>query len=220
VTDEDREFCRRILSSDALAELIVDRLERKIPTSVVRMADGERAILAADQGTWFLRDRRWLAEFGLQGAHLPTVAADLRWAGYAADFLACSISGLHAPEFAAHRFFPRRDNYIDQFFPTLWEATGRTQTVLRATPLLVIHRHWQRIVERLTQRYGLVGASGLPLDSWRDLDRLLREASRHPARLVLVSGGPAGKAFCCRLSQASGQTVLDVGQSLAGIWAR
>ena len=41
----DVAFCEKIMSSDALSALLVDRIKKRVPTSVIRMSDGERACI-------------------------------------------------------------------------------------------------------------------------------------------------------------------------------
>jgi len=223
LTDEQRAFCHKILSSDALAALLIDRIKNKVPTSLIRMSDGERAYMAYSQGksaTGFMADPAWLKRYGLVNADARQIGKDLLWAGNEADFLACTISGLFWECFVVHPYFPDRKVFIDQFFPSCWQATDRVGAVLRAAPSLVLHREQATIVPVLKERYDLANIDGVVLDSWRDHKRLLEELKDHPAGLVLVSGGAAGKAFIVRLAQATGKVVLDVGEAMQGVWVK
>lgn len=223
LTGEQLAFCNRILSSDALAAILITRVKHSIPTSVIRMSDGERAYMAAADGARLERfqyDDIWLRRYGLTGADPVRVGNDLKWAGEQADFLACTISGVFWPKFVLHTYFPRRAQFIDQFWPHLMNATGRVGALLRSGPSLVLHREHATIVPELAAAHGLVNVFGLPLDSWRDHARLLAELAEHPAKIVLVSGGASGKAFIVRLAQQTGKVVLDVGEAMQGCWVR
>ncbi len=216
-------FCYKILSSDALAALILDRLKKGQSASVIRMSDGERAFMAHAQGaapTAFMKDPSWLARYGLTGIDQKKVGKDLLWAGQNADFLACTISGVFDASYRVHPYFPKRQHFIDQFWPTLWWATDRVASVLRHGPVMVLHREHVSIVPVLRAKYQLTAVEGRSLDSWKDHDRLIAEMKNHPTRLMLVSGGASGKAFCVRLAQQAHKVVLDVGESLQGIWVK
>ncbi len=217
----ERAFCNKILSSDALAALVIDRLQNNRSCSVIRMSDGERAFMAYAQGgaqAGFMRDPAWLKRYGLEGVDQKKVGKDLLRAGMEADFLACTISGLFWNTFIVHPYFPRRTQFIDQFYPQLWRATGRVGAVLRSGPSLVLHREHATIVPVLQEQYKLANIDGRSLDSWRDHERLLVELKSHPAKLVLVSGGASGKSFCVALAKTAGKVVLDVGEAMQGCW--
>ena len=221
IAAEDVVFCNKMLSSDALAVIIISRIQNRTPTSVIRTSDGERAIIAYSKGgplTDFTRNPAWLKRYGLTGADLKQVGCDLLWAGKNADFLACTVSGVHLKDFRVHPYFERQQ-YIDQFYPQLWSATDRVGSVLRAGPVLVLHREHERIVPVLKDRYGCE-VTGMMLDSWRDHENLLATLPKSAARTILVSGGASCKAFCVRLAAASGKVVLDVGEALTGSWVK
>jgi hypothetical protein len=222
LSDEDKAFCNKILSSDALAAMLIDRIKKQVPTSVIRMSDGERSIIVHSQGgetaAW-LRDAQWLRRYGLTGADLTQVGTDLLWAGKEADFLACTISGLFWDIFRVHQFFPDRTQFIDQFYPQLWKATDRVGAVLRAGPVLILHREHARLTQVFKKLYKLPDITGLPLNSWQDHANYLLRLKQHPASTILVSGGAYGKVFCVRLAQVTGKVVLDVGEAMTGQWS-
>jgi hypothetical protein len=223
LTEKDNQYLSKTISSDALFAVLMAKLRNGERASVIRTADGERALLDhAINGAKlsdFLRDPAWLTKYGLAGTDLAQVGRDLLEYGNRATYLACSISGLFMPGYNTHQFFPNREVYADQFFPTLWEATGRVEPLLRQGPVLVLHREHQRVCGTLTAKYNCA-AHGLSLSSWRDHEPLMTEVAKRPERLVLVSGGPSGKPFCVKLAEATGKVVLDVGEALTGVWAR
>ena len=221
LSPEDLAFTDKIMSSDALAAQLVTRIKQRIPTSVIRMSDGERAIIEyAQKGTLtgFLKDPVWLKRYGLMGVDLKQVGRDLLWAGEQADYLACTISGIFWGCFRVHQYFPQRTRFIDQFFPQAWVATDRLGAILRAGPVLVLHREHDKMCSALASIYGLTDITGIKLDSWRDHAGLLNQIPQHHASTVLLSGGASGKPFAVRLAQASGKVVIDAGEGLGRIW--
>ena len=221
LSGEDWAFTDKILSSDALAAQIISHIKRRAAVSVIRMADGERAIIKHTQDrslTEFLKDPVWLKRFGLEGADLAKVGTDLLVAGDAADYLACTVSGLYLHQYRTHTLFPERERFIDSFYPRMWWATERVSHVLRAGQVLILHRNQETLVPKLAERYGLKGTEGMTLDSWRDQEGLLERVRTHPASTVLVSGGPSGKPFCVRLARVTGKVVLDVGEAMTNCW--
>lgn len=210
-------FCNKIMSSDALAALIMDRLKKGQSASVVRMSDGERAFIAHAQGkppSSFMKDPEWLARYGLTGADQKKVGLSLLKAGEHADFLACTISGVFWDCFKVHPYFPRRQQFVDQFYWNMWKATDRLMPILRHGPVLVLHRKHEEICRTLRDKHQ-VEAQGLRLDSWHDHETLLDSVKHRPERLVLVSGGASGKYFCVRLAKLTGKVVLDAGEGLS-----
>ena len=170
--------------------------------------------------TPFMRDPKWLARYGLTGCDAKKVGEDLLWAGNEADFLACTISGLFWDIYVLHTFFPRKEFFIDQFWPQLISCTDRVGALLRSGPTLVLHREHKSIVPVLTTKHNLVDCSGMALDSWLDHERLLWDVKGHHAKLVLVSGGASGKALIVHLAKETGKVVLDVGEAMQGCWVK
>jgi hypothetical protein len=210
-------FCDKIMSSDALAALILDRLKKGQSASVIRMSDGERAFIAHALGkpqTSFMKDPQWLERYGLTGADQKKVGQALLRAGEAADFLACTISGVFWDCFKVHPYFPRRERFIDQFYWNLWKATDRLLPILSHGPVLVLHRRHEEVCQTLRKLYQ-IEANGLSLNCWRDHETLLDLVRNRPEHLVLVSGGASGKYFCVRLAKMSGKVVLDAGEGLS-----
>lgn len=221
LTPEDLAFTNKILSSDALAAQLITRIKQRTPTSVIRMSDGERAIIEFSQGkpaSGFMKSPDWLKRYGLLGSDLAKVGRDLLKAGQEADYLACTISGVFWDCFRVHQFFPERTQYIDQFFPQLWVATDRLGPILRAGPVLVLHREHDKYVDILRRTYGQPNIQGMKLDSWRDHAALMDSVKGSTATTVLLSGGASGKPFAVRLAQHTGKVVIDAGEGLGRTW--
>jgi len=146
LADDELLFCNKVLSSEALVFIIIDRIVRRVPTSVVRMADGEKALLdvgaglPVTQAARFLREPAWLRKYGLFDADLVRVGRDLLWAGLHADFLAPAISGLYSAKYRVHPYFATRPQFIDQFYHRQWWDRGRVAAVLQAGPVIVLTR--------------------------------------------------------------------------------
>lgn len=218
---EDWAFTDKILSSDALAAQIITHIKNRTAASVIRMSDGERAVIKhVEDGslTEFLKDPVWLKRFGLEGADIRKVGEELLWAGNNADYLACTVSGLYLHQYRVHNLFTARRHFIDSFYPRMWWATHRVVDVLRAGQVLILHRNQAALVPKLAERYGLKGTEGMTLDSWRDQEGLLERVRTHAASTVLVSGGPSGKPFCVKLARVTGKVVLDVGEAMTNCW--
>ena len=219
---ENYAFFNRILSSDALAAFALCAIKERRPLSVVRMADGERAIMQYGRTgvikDGFLNDAAWLQRYGLDGADLKQVAERLEWAGREADFLACTISGTFHKIFNTHQFFPDRVQFVDQFYPMFWKAKGRVLPILRAAPVLIAHRDHELLAFEMRERYGIPHIEGVSLSSWRDHDAVLASAKASAAHTILLSGGAAGKALCVRIAKECGKVALDVGEALGRTW--
>lgn len=222
LSDADWAFTTKILSSEAFAAQIITRIKRGIPTSAIRLSDGEKQVALFSRGAplaYFLKDPVWLERYGLLGANIASVGKQLIEACEKADYAGCTISGLFLPNFRCHDVFPPRSEYIDNFFPCLWQTTGRLSCVLAAADILVMHRDCAAVtasLSKLTPRK----VSGFKLNSWHDHDTAIKTCAASGAGLVLVSGGPAGKPLCVRLAKETGKVVLDVGEALQVHWAR
>ena len=222
LNEEQLQFTNRILSSEALACQIVDRIKKKIPTSVIRMSDGERGFMQHYLGgprEWFMNTPGWVKRYGLEGADFKEVGRRLLEAGRTADYLACPIAGLYWPSFNTYGMFPERTQFIDQFYPLMWEAAGHVKSILNLGAVLVLHREWEIGVNLLVKKYGMAkGVAGMRLDSWRDHAGVLEVADQFNADIILVSGGPSGKSLCVDLAERTGAVVLDCGEALGTVW--
>ena len=222
IEPDELAFCNRTISSDALAAIISDRLYRKVPTSVVRFSDGERAAIVVSEGgdpiPEFKNDN-WLERYGLLGADMRAVGANVLKAGNEADFVACSISGLYLPYYRTWTWFKERKQFVDQFYPTLWNATDRVGAVFASSPngIIVVHRNADTLLGKLRHKYHVEGCS-VPMKSWQEHNQVMKAITKRPEQLVLVSGGASGKLFCVQLAKVTGKVVLDVGEALESIW--
>lgn len=217
LSEVELSFCKKIISADSLYAQVVDRILRKIPTSVIRLSDGERGIMEASltgRAEGFMNDQNWKKKYGLTDIDYSFLGRELLRVGMEADFVGLTISGLWLPSFNVHKLFPNRtENIIDNFFPYAWKNQDRVSGIISAAPVLVLHREQNTLVAGLIKKYG-GDINGIVLDSWKDHARLLKEATEHRARTILVSGGASGKVFAHNLSRRSGKVVLDIGDAL------
>jgi hypothetical protein len=221
----ERDFVSKILSSEALAILIMDRIIRGVPTSVVRMADGEKALLDVAHDLpprHFLLDEAWLTKYGLAGKDLKEIGRDLLWAGMHADFFAPAVSGVFVPGYNVHQYFPDREQFIDQFYHRQWWDRGRVKAVMHAGPVMVLTRNHKDVAQRLRELYDLPRnyLFSHRLDSWRDQEAAQEAVQASAAELVLVTGGPSGKRWIVEMARDTGRVVLDLGGALEKVWCR
>ena len=218
LTAEQKDLCHKMLNSDALAALLVDALLSGTPTSVVRMSDGERALMQLSETgetVDFLQDQEWLKKYGLYGADLACVGRRLIQANREATFVASTISGLYLSAFNCFKWSAERKHLISSFYAYELVNSGRIQSIMDVSGgVLVLHRRGPELAQMIYHKYR-ADARGFVLDSWKDHASLLKEVKQCPHKLVLVSGGASGKPFCVDIARETGKTVLDVGEALA-----
>jgi hypothetical protein len=222
-------FTNRVLSSESLAAQIADRIRRRIPTSVIRQSDGELGFIRYAQQSqagrtptraWYMYNAGWLKRYGVEGADYAEIGRALLYAGKNADYLGCPIAGTYWDDFASYTAFPERTQFVDQFYPLFWEAAGRVGPILRMSSIMVLHHEATAVCEALVEKYDLDVATGFPLNNWRDHTEARMAVMESDAGIILVSGGPMGKAFCVDLARDSGRVVLDVGEALGKVWCK
>lgn len=221
LTQEQKDICNKMLSTDALTAFIVDALITRKPVSVIRMSDGERALMALSEGEspeYFLLDQTWLKRYGLADADLSCVGRRLIQAGREATYLANTISGIYLRNFDCFKWFPERKQIVSSFFAYEMAAAGRVRSILEACGgVIVLHHDAERLAPLLAHKYR-VEARGYRLASWKDQSWIAKEVRTCPHNLVLVSGGASGKPFCVDLAKDTGKVVLDVGAGLGDSW--
>lgn len=221
LTPEKKKICNSILHSDSLTAFIVDALLTRKPMSVIRMSDGERALMdlaTGGQPTHFLQDPDWLKKYGLADADLHCVGRKLIEAGKGATYLANTISGIYLENFNCFKWFPEREQLVSSFFTYEMAAAGRVRSIMNACGgVLVLHHAAERIAPLIQHKYGAI-ARGYQLTSWKDQSWITKEVQTCAHNLVLVSGGASGKPFCVNLAKETGKVVLDVGAGLTDAW--
>lgn len=215
--DIDNHFLYNTIDSDALAIIIIDRIRRRTPTSLIRTSDGERMIITGSDHYQYLKNKTWLTKYGLLGADISKVRNDLIDAGNTADFLSCTPSGLcekHS-SYRTNDLFNQRDKYFSHFYTTYWKAGNRIEDVVR-TPIngvLLLHREVDTLVPKFINKYK-IKCEGFALNSWEDHNNVIEWVNSKDSELVLVSGGASGKALIVKMARVTGKVVLDVGEAL------
>jgi len=210
-------ICENTLDSVALAASIIHRITHGIPTSVVRESDGERCIIQYGKTgklTRFLRDDAWLRKYGVYGADLKHVAAELLRAGNMATYLGAPIAGFWKPKYDIYQHFPERKTFISVFYHRDWVAKEILGDVLQCGKVMVLHRDHEMIAEQLRQQYNLEQVESCKLGSWQDHAAVHLAVARSSAKILLVSGGPSGKALVVDLAARYGRVALDVGNGM------
>jgi hypothetical protein len=208
------------LSSDALLLLVCDALARHEPFSAVRMGDGEKAILDYATGRAdpaFLHDIQWQEEYGLIGADYHQVASGLMLASRGASVLCLNTAGLTKPNYAIAPYVAPRTLYGEGLFAHSWAYMGRVYDLMKYPgEIAVVCRESQYIARELAQKFRRPFIS-VEYGSWRDACEVRRLLGGQSIGLVLVAGGPSGKALCVDL--AADKVVLDIGSAMKAFWA-
>lgn len=220
-SSDQLDFLHSIISTEALAMLLLERLDMNSSASVIRMADGERAIIeCADPqhpiGS-FLADPDWIRAYGLVGCDLRVLGRDLLQAGKDADFLAVPISGLYLENFEMASMFPGR-KYIDQFYPRFLLATGRIREILREGRTIVLHHDAYRIARALEAKHKLAPMDFFPLSNCDQHEQAMNAVADSQCKIVLLSGGPSSKPLAVRMARQLNKIVLDVGSEMSYTW--
>ena len=220
LTKDELVYCHKTLSSDALAALVLDAMDRHTPLSVARFSDGELAVLnsgASGKPTGCTTNAVWLKQYGLEGADMKQVAEDLRYAAEHSTFVSPTISGIYLSQFNLYPYMKDRPRYIDAFYVYFWKHADRIESILKAAKsIYIINRDWKKMATAMSGKFGMVGTriTGFPLDNWRQVPDAWADAVAAQAELVLVSGGPAGKRLPADIAQAHPCVALDVGCGL------
>jgi len=220
-SSEQLDFLHSIISSEALAMLLLDRLARNTSASVIRMADGEKRIIKCADPTYpiesFLADKYWLQEYGLTGCDLRKLGRDLLQAGKDADFLAVPISGLYLSWFELSSIFPYR-KYVDQFYPRVFLACMRIQQLLKDTKTIILHNDAKNVALALEQKYKLAPMDYFPLSNWDQHPQAMDAVDKSQCKIVLMSGGPSSKPLAVNMAKQLNKIVLDIGSEMNFAW--
>jgi hypothetical protein len=213
-------YCHKTLSSDTLAALVLNALALGESLSVVRFSDGELAVLEHEQPartSACLRDPGWRTKYGMEGADIKKITADLQFAAQHATYVAPSISGLYMPWFNLYPFMADRPWFVDAFYMYYWKVADRVPDIVKAANSVhIINRNWAALATAMRGKFGLVHTkvTGFALNSWQDVDAARDSALQAHAELVLVSGGPPGKRLPVDITAAYKCVALDVGCGL------
>jgi hypothetical protein len=181
----------------------MDALETKQSLSVIRMADGERAIMAQLHDF----DRKglveppeghgpeWLERYGVKGITKELCVYNLTYAANNCTYFAPSITGVTSSAFDMYQFFPLRDQYVDNFFPDQFTIDQKTALFKQAKHVLLIHGN-PSLADSMQLRVQAnlqVKVSYLKLTHWTEASDIVDKADNIYSPLVLFSSGPASK---------------------------
>jgi hypothetical protein len=213
--------CLRTVSPQALYMVAEDAIARRKPLSVVRMGDGEVALMKqvrsgnpADLAHPPENCKvDWLQMLGVDGIRLGMLGRRLTQAATECTYFAPSLTGIYDEKFDVYQFFPN-DVYVDNFFVNAWTEEMKEKLFRAAGHVLFIHRneHTADSIQLRVQANLGVKVSFIKLDNWRGTDDVIAQAALNTAPLVLFSAGPAGKYIGPTIAR-QGKVALDVGNS-------
>lgn len=218
-------LAERTISSNAIFLIAQDRLLRRQPFSLVRMADGELHLWkeavtgpSPDLDKTRFNDRDWRIRLGVEGINQAELLQRLNWAATECDYFAPSISGLVNPSFDLYDCFPARERYADVFCFNQWTEEMITHLYKEAKHVILIHRNPDTaaaFISRAKEFFG-VKVTWIKQESWRQTERLIQKVAELDAPLVVASVGPGGKYAIPRMSKAGNwsKVVLDIGNTV------
>lgn len=218
------EMCLDTISPNTFYMMAVSALLKKEVLSVVRFGDGEKLLLDRIQGIPPTPGDReltddWLERMGCAGIDMEVLHRRMKMAANECTFFAPSISGIIRREFDLYSRFPTRYRYVDNFFVNAWDEEMKINLFKTAGRVLFIHRNPETAdaMQIRAQKIGVV-VEYLRLNDWLDTERLVIQAKRSQARLVLFSAGPASKYMGHRIAATGIPKVsLDIGNA-ADMW--
>ena len=217
------EQAKRYISCDALFILVMNALARKEPFSVVRMGDGEASILRMRTGgpmAKHLVNKDWLKEYGLLGADMKILMAQLWLATEHSDVYCPNISGLCLTKYEIISLGKQREMYGEGLFAHTWLYMGRVEELMLYEGRIgVVCRNSKDISMRLFNKYSKPDIEASEYNSWTDYYKCLDEIGKMKSHLILVSAGPSGKYLCVEASKKFGKVVLDTGSALIRHWS-
>jgi hypothetical protein len=229
LTSLQRKLVFKTISSNAFYLLVKDALEQKYGLSVIRMADGERALLQQcekgdDQA---LVDpphghgQDWLERYGVAGIPKWRLQHSLNFAAKNCTYFSPSITGVTDPAYSVYNLFPARDVYVDNFFPDQFTMEQKESLFKTAGHVLFIHGnpHTADSMQLRTQANLGVKVSYLRLTNWREAPGVVDAARKNLAPLVLFASGPASKWIGPAIEKGGyvPKVTLDLGHG-ADLW--
>ena len=215
------EQAKKYIDSDALLIIVMDKLARREPLSVIRMGDGEASIMRGSNRP-FLKRKDWLTEYGLWGADLKRVAKELVLATEKADWYCPNISGLVWPKYEILSISAQREQYAIGLFAHAWLYMGRVEELMKFDGGIgLVCRNSKEVADRLFMKYGKVGleVETCDYDSWLDFDKAIDAIGKMKAHLIFCSCGPSGKWMIVQAAKKHGKVVIDTGSSLIRHWS-
>ncbi len=193
---------------------VLARLKAGEPTSVIRMNDGEKAILEyckrQPPSTICRRyDEGWCARFGVTGITCAEIERRLLLAATTCTYFGsgCGI----------HHLLPPLDNYTNPMYTYEWERAWKSELFAAAGTILAINRDASKIEEMRDPRFTKARIFHMSINDWRQSDTVMEAADTTDIRLILLSGGPPSKYLAPALAKKN-RVVLDIGQGADAWW--
>lgn len=203
------ERCLNTVSSNAFYLIVADKLVRRESLSVVRMADGEKALFEN-----FNFNESWNERLGVKGIEGRELIKRMALAINTCDYFASSISGVVMNSYFMDDY-KIQSRYIDNFFPHAWFESMKVNLYKEAKHVLIIHRNENTanaLIKRAKEYLG-VKVSYLHLSNWDQAENVVEQASKIDAPLVIFSAGPASKWIGPEIAK-QGKVTLDIGQAM------
>lgn len=222
---DDRQYyrCLRTISSNTFYMIVASTLVERGELSVVRMGDGEKLLMdmcegiPPDEKYRNVEDPNWMERLGCLGIDVELLRERLNYAATECTYFAPSVTGITRPEFELYSRFPRREQYVDNFFVNAWTEDMKINLFKAAGHVLFIHRNVATAdAMQIRAKYGIgVKVTWLKLDNWQESESVISQASKVDAPLVLFSGGPASKYIGPRIAKGGNvpKVVLDLGNA-------
>lgn len=226
-----KELCNKFISPHTFYMLVGDALDRGEALSAVRMADGEahfmRSFVSADPDALIEgpegNSQAWLERYGVVGLTNGMLENRLKLAAEECTHFCPSMTGIYNFSYCLFQFFKPRDRYVDNFFVNSWDETMKINLYKKAERVIFIHRNRSTAdALQIRAKWGLgLRIDYIELSSWQDADRVVDQASKIDAPLVIFSAGPASKWIGPMIANGAGggrkKVTLDLGNA-ADYW--
>ncbi len=216
---EQLTIAKKFISPDAFLYIVLDAISREKKLSVVGFGDGERAVMLYSQGNGkasYLTSEKYLQEYGLKGADLKQIGAELYAASLKADYFCPLISGVSMPDFDCIRICKERKEYVERLFPYAWFYMQRERELFQ-TSVAIVCRNAANVAFRLQQKYKQFV---LPIEYSSYDDKLIAMdiIYKSKCKLILCAVGQSGKLMIVEAANNSGKVILDIGSALINKW--
>ena len=202
----------KVISSEVLAAIVVDKIIKKESLSVVRVSDGEGFFIRHGMGENLhgIISSEWQKRYGVDGYNLRQLGKDLK--DMNPDYLCPAIAGIYLQSFNLWKYYDR-SVYGDWSYNYAWATFDRYKQIFGiAQQVLVLHHNANKVCENLFKKYNKTIFLPVPLNSWRDHEQVKEIVRKSKAHLILVSGGPSGKPLCCKMAKDYNKICLDMGE--------
>lgn len=223
LTIDQKDLLGRVISSEALCCIVIDKILSKKSLSVIRISDGEKHFIKhATEDVKLpaiILDPNWQKKYGVLGADHKEIGNNLITTIKDADFVGPSITGIYNEEFNTWDYLKDRKVLCDWSFPAQFRFLNRIRSICKAAQqVIIVHSDAKNIADRMSKKYKCIF---IPVanNGHQDHNRIYEEIKKQKAHLVLMSGGPSGKSFMVKIAKELNKVVLDIGQALGDQFA-